>query len=106
MLTGRGVIRTGKGTIICWSEILMLHYPLINFEIRKCYQNETKFNGVYSKNDLTKIKDESYVINHDQYKSIRTHWIALYVNGDNVTYFDSFAVEYIPKEIQKINRQK
>ena len=84
----------------------MLYYPQINFEIRKCYQNETKFNGVYSKNDLTKIKDESYVINHDQYKSIGTHWIALHVNGDNVTYFDSFAVEYIPKEIQKINRQK
>ena len=26
---------------------------------------------------------------------------ALYVNGDNETYFDSFRVEYIPKKIKK-----
>ena len=30
---------------------------------------------------------------------IKTHWIALYVNGDNVTYLDSFGVEYNSKEI-------
>ena len=36
----------------------------------------------------------------------RTHWKALYVNGDNVTYFDSFGVEYIPKEIKKFIENK
>ena len=40
----------------------------------------------------------AYVINLDEYKSIRTHWIALYVNGDNVTYFDTIGVEYILNE--------
>ena len=40
-----------------------------------------------------------YVINIDEYKSIGTHWIALFVNGDTVTYLCSFGVEYIPKEI-------
>ena len=40
-------------------------------------------------------------INLDEYESIESHWIALYVNGDNVTYFDSFRVEHIPKEIKK-----
>ena len=40
-----------------------------------------------------------YVINLDKYKSIGTQWIALHVNGDNVTYFDSFRVEHIPEEI-------
>ena len=40
--------------------------------------------------------------NLDECKSIETHWTALYENGDNVTYFDSFGVEYIPKEITKI----
>ena len=30
-----------------------------------------------------------------------THWKGFYVNDDNVTYFDSFGVEYIPKEIEK-----
>ena len=32
---------------------------------------------------------------------IGTHWIVLYVNDNNVTYFESFRVEHIPKEIQK-----
>ena len=40
----------------------------------------------------------TYVINLDEFK-IGTYWIALYVNGYNATYFDSFGVEHIPKEI-------
>ena len=47
------------------------------------------FNGVYSRNNLSKIKDGEYIINLDEYKSIGTHWIALYGNDNNVTYFDS-----------------
>ena len=43
----------------------------------------------------------AYVINLDEFKSIRTHWIALYVNANNILYFDSFGVEHIPKEIKK-----
>ena len=75
-------------------------HPLTNFEIKKYYQNEPKFNGVYSRNNLSKIKDGAYVINLDEYKSIGTHWIDLYVNGNNITYFDSFGIEHIPKEIK------
>ena len=30
-----------------------------------------------------------------------THWIALYVNGNNIIYFDSFGIEHIPNEIYK-----
>ena len=41
------------------------------------------------------------MLNLDEYKSIGTHWIALYVNDNNVTYFDSFGLEHIPKEITK-----
>ena len=37
----------------------------------------------------------------DEYRFIGTHWIAFYVNGNNVTYFDSFGVDYIPKGIKK-----
>ena len=44
------------------------------------YQNEPKFNGVYSREKLSdKIKDEAYVINLDEYSDTETHWIALYV---------------------------
>ena len=74
----------------------MLPHPLTNFEIQKHYQNEPKFNGVYSRNNLPKIKDGAYVINLVEYKSIGTHWIASYVNTENVIYFDSFGVEHVP----------
>ena len=69
----------------------------------KCYQNEPKFNGVYSRNNLSKIKNGAYVINLDEYKSRETHCITLQANGDNGTCFDSFGVEYIPKEIGNKN---
>ena len=59
-------------------------------------------NLVYSRDNLhDKIKDEAYVINLDEYSDIRTHRIALYVFNNNVTYFDTFGVQQIPKEIKK-----
>ena len=80
----------------------MSPHPLTNFEIQKYYQNEPRFNGVYSRNNLPNtLKDGVYVINPDEYSDIGTHWIALYSLNNNVTYFDSFRVEYIPKEILK-----
>ena len=65
------------------------------------YQNEPEFNGVYSIDNLPdKISDETYVVNLDEPSDIRTHWIALYVNTRTVTYFDSFGIEHIFKEIK------
>ena len=60
--------------------------PLTNIEIQTYYQNEPKFNGVYSRNSLSKRKDGVYIINLDEYGSIETHWITLYVNAENVPY--------------------
>ena len=79
----------------------MPHHPITNFEIQKYYENEPKLNGVYSINNLPKIKDGAYIINFDEYESIGTNWIALYVNSKNITYFDSFGVEHILKEVRK-----
>ena len=42
--TAKEAIRAGEETIR-------------NFEIQKYYQNEPKFNGVYSSNNLPKLKD-------------------------------------------------
>ena len=79
---------------------LMPPHPLTNFEIQRYYQNEPKFNGVYSRDNLhDKINDGAYIINFDEYSDTGTHWVALYVYNDDVTYFDSFGVEHIPKEI-------
>ena len=85
----------------------MTPYPLTNFEIQAYYQDEPRFNGVYSRDNLSdKIKDGAYVINPDVYSDIGTHWVSLYVNNKTVTYFDSFGVEHIPKEIQKFINNK
>ena len=71
------------------------------------YQNEPRFNGVYSRDNLPhKIKNGACVINLDGYPDIRTHWIALYVNNKTVKYFDSFGTEHIPKENKKIINDK
>ena len=72
----------------------------------KYYENESRFNGVYSRGNLpNKIKDEAYVIDLEEYSDIGNHWIALYVKNNDITYFESFGVEHIPKEIIKfINR--
>ena len=86
----------------------MSSHPLKIFEIQKYYQNKPKCNDFIQQIIHLKIKHGAYVINHDEYKSIGTQWIPLYVNGDNRIasydgiYFDSFGVEHIPKEIKKL----
>ena len=84
--------------------LLPLH-PLTNFDIQKYYQNEPRFNGVYCRDNLPErssagIKDGAYIINLDEYSDIGTNWVALYVQNNAVTYFDSFGVEHILKEIR------
>ena len=87
-------------------------HPLTNFEIQAYYQNEPRFNRAFSRDNLpersstNKIKNGTHVINLDEYHDIRNHWVALYVNMKTVTYFDSFVVEHIPKEIMKYIENK
>ena len=82
--------------------ILKLPHPLTNFVIQKYYQNEARFNGVYSKNNLSKkITDGAYIINLDEYADVGTHWIALFCNRSEIVYFDSFGVEHVPEDIKE-----
>ena len=82
-------------------------HPLTNFEIQKYYQNEPRFNGVFSRNNLPKkIKDGAYVINLDEYADVGTHWIALICNRNEIVYFESFGVEHVPEEIKEFIRNK
>ena len=58
---------------------LMPPPPLANFEIQKYYKNESRFHGVFSRNNLPKkIKDGAYIINLDECSNVGTHWIALF----------------------------
>ena len=80
---GKGIIRAGYG-----SKVSSIKY----------YQDDPRFNGAYSRDNLpNEINNAAYVINLDKYSDIGTHWIALYALINNVTYFDSFGYEHIPK---------
>ena len=82
--------------------MLLPFHPLTNIEISEYYSNESKFNGVYSRDKLPKItKKGVYVINLDEYENTGTHWIALFIKTNEFIYFDSFGIEHIPKEINK-----
>ena len=82
----------------------MLAHPLTNIEITDYFKNEEK--QLYSRNNLPKIKKGDYVINLDHSKNTGTHWVVLSVKSSEMIYFDSFGVEYIPKEIKKLEKLK
>ena len=68
----------------------------------KIYENEPKFNGVYSRKNLPKkIKDGTYVIKLDEHAHVGTHWIALFFNRSEIVYLDSFGVEHVPEKIKE-----
>ena len=66
LLTVKGTIRAGEGAIRAGLQFLMSHHALTNFEMQKYDQNEPNFNGVYSRNNLPKVKDCTYIINLDE----------------------------------------
>ena len=93
-------------------------HPLTNFEIKEYYENDPRFNGIYSRDNFAKkiksgtyvinldeyadvIKSGAYVINPDEYADVGTHWVALYVKDNEFIYIDSIGVEHVPKEIKK-----
>ena len=97
---GERVIRAGEGVKKTLNFLLPFH-PLTNFEISEYYKNASKFNGVYSRDNLPKtIKKGAYVINSDEYENMGTQWVALFVKPKYTVYFDSFGIEHIPKEIK------
>ena len=117
ILAGKGIVKTDSGNkkrkrnykSWLWKrmEFLMPPHPLKNFEIEKYYQNEPRFNGIYSRNNLPKkIKDGAYVINLDEYADVGMHWVALFCNRSEIVYFDSFGVENVPEEITEFVRNK
>ena len=98
---------------------LLLSYSSTKFATQRYYQNEQASLNFTVQDLLVFIqeiicimtgliawrKDWGYVINFE-YKLAGTHWIALYVNDNIVTYFDSFRVEHIPQESKNVIRSK
>ena len=61
-----------------------------------------KFNGVSSRKNLARINDGAYDINLDDKNSTGIHWVSLFINKNTAVYFDSFGIEYIIQEVNKV----
>ena len=97
---GEGIVRAGSGSKKNPLNSLLPFHPLTNIEISEYYANETRFNGVYSRNNLpNKIKKGAYIINLDEYENTGTHWVSLFVKANKVIYFDSFGINIFLKKL-------
>ena len=107
---GKGLVRAGyRAKSVCYGlkKNLILPHPLTNIEIQQHYENEPKFNGVFSRDNLPKtIKIGAYVINFDEYADVYTHWIALFFNKNEIVYFDSFGAKHVSEEIKEFTRNE
>ena len=72
-ITGRGVTRTGRAYID--KKYLVLLHPLSNIEITNYFNYKPRFNGVFSRNNLPRVKDVAYVLNLNDKKGEGTHWV-------------------------------
>ncbi len=66
------------------------------------YLNIGNYKGYYSKNELinlTPVKRECLLVNLENNDKAGTHHLALWKNGNDVRYFDSYGCP-IPKEIE------
>ena len=110
LIGGKGIVRAGEGSVasrtkggIVRVNSLLPFHPLTNIEISEYYKNEPRFNGIYSRNYLpNKIEKGAYVINLDEYENTGRHCVSLFVKANEAIYFDSFGIEHIPKEINKL----
>ena len=68
-ISGRGFRRAGKGYL--HKKLVPLH-RLNNIKITNNFNYETRFNGVFPRNNLRRINDEAYVINLDD-KKVKEH---------------------------------
>ena len=80
-------------------EELALLYSLSSIEATTYFNYKSRFNGFFSRDNLSKTKDGAYVINLDDTQSKGTHWILLFLKKNVAVYIDSFGIEYIPQEL-------
>ena len=83
----------------------MLH-PLNITNINNYYNYKLRFDGAFLRNNLSRTRNGVYVINLDNEKSKRTHWVLLLIDINTIVYFDSFGIEYIEIEIESIKQTR
>ena len=93
---GKRVRRAGRGYM---DKFLVLFHLLSITNINNYFNCESRCNGVFSRENLPRIKDRVYGINLDDKKSKEIDWVSLFIDGNTAVYFDSFGVEYILQEV-------
>ena len=68
-------------------------------KVPKYHDQDCRFNGVYSRNNLPRIKDGVSAINQDDEESKGTYWVSLFINISTAVYFDSFGIKYFRQEV-------
>ena len=101
MKTRRSVMRAERG----YSNI---DYMKKNFqfyssaiELTKYFSDKPRFNGVFSRANLPRIKNRANVINLYDKQSKETHLVSLLIDRNTAVYFDSFGIEYITQKVLK-----
>ena len=82
-----------------WQTFLVPLHPLHNIKITNYFNYKPRFNGVFSRNNIPRIKDGTYVINLDDKKNKGTHWVLTFIDRKKAVYFDSLGIEYIPQKV-------
>ena len=75
-------------------------------QITNYFNCKPRFNDIFSRNNLPRIKNGVYVINLDDKKSKGTYWVSLFIDGNRAAYFDSFGIEYIPQDVLSKTKDK
>ena len=77
-----------------------MHY----FTWKLYFVNDCRFNDVYSRNYLPRIKDGAHVLNLDEKQGKETHWLSLFMERNTVVYFDTFQIECSPSKKTKTKK--
>ena len=86
---------------------LMPLHPLTNFEIQKYYQDEPRFNGVYSRNNVPKrIEDVAYVINIDEYADVGNIGLLYFVTEVKLFISIALVLNMFLKKLKKLSGKK
>ena len=89
-----------------WIEIFSSSPSFNNINITNYFNNEPRFNGAFSRNNLRRTKDGVHVINLNDKNSKGTHWISLFFDRNLAVYFDSLSIKYVPQKILNKIRDK
>ena len=68
----------------------VLHHLLSNINITSYFNYKPWFYGVFSRDNLPRIKDGAYVININDNKSKGAQWVSLIFDRNTAMYFDFF----------------